>query len=50
MEAALAILKNLYTVHIETLQDAGMYDTELRNKLQLLFEQYFPENLAFPIP
>ena len=50
MREAIDILKNLQRVHIETLQDAGMYDAELSDKLQVLFEQYFPENLIFPIP
>ncbi len=49
MREAIDILKNLQRVHIETLQDAGMYDDELADKLEVLFEQYFPENLMFPI-
>ena len=49
MDTAMPILKNLHTVHIETLQNAEMYDTKLADKMQVLFEQYFPKNLAFPI-
>lgn len=48
ISAAMPILKNLHRVHIDTLQDAGMYDNDLADKLQVLFEQYFPKNLVFP--
>lgn len=33
---------------METLREAGMYDSELEGKLRNLFEDYFPQNLEFP--
>lgn len=48
MQAATPILENLFRVHRETLEEAGMYDTELGVKLRGLFEQYFPHDLEFP--
>lgn len=48
MQSALPILENLFQVHRETLEEAGMHDTEIENKLRTLFEQYFPHDLEFP--
>lgn len=50
MQSALSILENLYTVHIETLKEAWMYDSELESHLRVLFETYFPDSLIFPKP
>ena len=47
MKSASPILETLFRVHRETLQYAGMFDSELDDKLRILFETYFPRNLRF---
>lgn len=48
MSEASKILENLFSVHIQTLKDAQMYDPDLEEKLRSLFASYFPTNLVFP--
>lgn len=48
MQAAMPILENLFRVHRETLEEAGMYDARLGERIRNLFEQYFPQDLEFP--
>jgi aspartate kinase len=41
MKSALPILENLYRVHIDTLKESWMYDSELEEELATLFDVYF---------
>jgi aspartate kinase len=48
MREAKPILEKLFRVHIDTLREAWMADSELEAKLRSLFAQYFPDDLHFP--
>jgi hypothetical protein len=48
MSVALPILEGLFRAHLDTLKAAKMHDSTLEEKMRVLFDQFFPENLAYP--
>lgn len=43
---SLPILERLYSVHMDTVKAAGMYDPQLGDTIQALFTESFPQDLT----